>query len=82
MIRIRFADADTERKAIGFLVGRFSCKSFADGTTLIPELALCALARQGFRFMVEGPATYQQWISLGRGSAAANSTSARVDKAG
>jgi hypothetical protein len=70
MIRIRFPNRDAERKAIGFLVGRFSCKSFSDGATLVPESALSALARQGIPFLVEGPATYEQCISAVRDSAA------------
>jgi hypothetical protein len=39
MIRIRFPYPDTERKALGYLAGRFSFKTFADGYTLVPQAA-------------------------------------------
>ncbi|MBW3542819.1 MAG: hypothetical protein KY476_21360 [Planctomycetes bacterium] len=71
MICIHFSDPQTERKAIGFLFGRFSCKSFSDGKTLVPEAALAALAREGISFIVEGPATYQQCIPTVRDSSPA-----------
>lgn len=60
MIRIRFPDAATERRALGYLAGRFSFKSWADGVTLVPDQALPALAREGIPFSVDGPATYEQ----------------------
>ena len=69
MIIIRFKDAEAERKAIGYLVGRFPCKSHADGDTLIPEAALPHLAVEGIAFTVIGPATYEQLAPL-RNSAA------------
>ena len=62
MIRIRFSDSQTERRALGFLAGRFSFKSWADGDTVVPETALAALAVQGIPFAVQGPATYEQSI--------------------
>ena len=52
MVQVRFPDAETERKALGFLAGRFSFKSFDDGTTLVPNRALSYLAAQGIRFTV------------------------------
>lgn len=63
MIRIRFPDPASERRALGYLAGRFSFKSWADGVTLVPDYALPALAREGLPFMVEGPATYEQIVS-------------------
>ncbi|HTU20007.1 MAG TPA: hypothetical protein VMG10_18225 [Gemmataceae bacterium] len=63
MIRIRFSDDGSERKALGFLLGRFSFKSWANGITLVPDHALPALAREGILFIVEGPATYEQIIA-------------------
>ena len=60
MIQIRFPDPDMERKAIGFLAGRFSFKTFADGLTLVPESALPRMISAGITFIVEGPAAYQQ----------------------
>jgi hypothetical protein len=62
MIRIRFPDAASERRALGYLAGRFSFKSWASGETLVPEAALPALAVEGIRFSVEGPATYDHLI--------------------
>ncbi|HKB37651.1 MAG TPA: hypothetical protein VKD72_14485 [Gemmataceae bacterium] len=54
MILIRFPDAASERRALGYLAGRFSFKSWASGETLVPEAALSALAVEGIRFAVEG----------------------------
>jgi hypothetical protein len=66
MIRIRFNDEANKRRALGFLAGRFSFKSFATGEMLVPEFALPALAREGISFTVEGPATYEQITSAFR----------------
>lgn len=60
MISIRFPDPELERKALGFLVGRFAFKNYADGHTLVPETALSHLAREGISFTVEGPVPDQQ----------------------
>jgi hypothetical protein len=56
-IKLRFPDPESERKALGFLAGRFSFKTFHDGSTLVPETALSHLALAGLRFTVEGRAT-------------------------
>jgi hypothetical protein len=66
MIRIRFTDDAAKCRALGFLAGRFSFKSWATGEMLVPEFALPALAREGISFLVEGPATYEQLISAVR----------------
>jgi hypothetical protein len=63
MIRIRLTDDTAKRRALGFLAGRYSFKSWATGEMLVPEYALPALAREGIAFIVEGPATYEQLIS-------------------
>jgi hypothetical protein len=63
MIRIHFTDDAAKRRALGFLAGRYSFKSWATGAMLVPEFALSALAREGIPFVVEGPATYEQIIS-------------------
>jgi hypothetical protein len=60
MIRIRFPDAKAERRALGYLVGRFSFRSWANGETLVPETALAAMAVEGIPFVVEGPASYER----------------------
>jgi hypothetical protein len=66
MIRIRFADDSAKRRALGFLAGRFSFKSWATGEMLLSAQALPALAREGISFIVEGPATYEQIIAAVR----------------
>ena len=58
LIRIRFADREAKRAALGFLGGRFSSTSYHTGEILVVEDALEALAVQGISFTVEGPATY------------------------
>jgi hypothetical protein len=50
MIRIRFPDAETEKRALGFLAGRFSFRSWSNGETLVPSAALAALALAGIQF--------------------------------
>ena len=62
MITIRFADDETKRKGLGFLVGRYSFKSHASGEVLVPSAALSALAMEAISFTVEGPATYGQAV--------------------
>ena len=54
MVRIRFADADSKRRALGFLPGRFSFRSWATGEMHVPEAALPYLAVEGIAFTVEG----------------------------
>jgi hypothetical protein len=71
MIKIRFDDEAIERKALGWLAGRFSFRTFSTGVTLVPEYALPFLAREGFKFSVEGPASYEQIISAIRNPPAA-----------
>src|SRR5262245_6079788 len=62
MIIIRFHDPASERKALGYLAGRFSFKSWSNGATAVPEAALPNLAREGIRFVVEGPASYERLL--------------------
>lgn len=62
MIIIRFPDDASERRALGWLVGRYSFKTWSNGETLVPNAALPALAVEGIRFIVEGPATYERLI--------------------
>ena len=62
MIIIRFSDDGSKRRALGWLAGRFSFKSWATGEMLVPEEALAYLAREGIRFQVEGPPKYEQAI--------------------
>jgi len=71
MIRIHFTDLEAKRRALGFLAGRFSFKSWATGEMIVPEPALASLATEGISFIVEGPATYEQIISAFRSPPAA-----------
>jgi len=68
MIRIRFPDPASERRALGYLAGRYSFKSWADGVTGVPDYALPPLAREGIPFIVDGPATYEQIVPAVRTS--------------
>jgi hypothetical protein len=70
MILIRFSDPEPKRRALGYLTGRFSFKSWASGEMAVPEAALPYLAREGISFIVEGPATYERIISAVRNSPA------------
>lgn len=58
-ILIRFPDQESERKALGKLIPRFSGKSWATGETAVPTQALGFLAEQGIQFTVIGPAPYE-----------------------
>ena len=70
MIIITFADDGSKQRALGYLTGRFSFKSWATGEMMVPEEALPHLAHEGIQFTVEGPATYEQRIPTVRDSAA------------
>lgn len=70
MIIIRFSDAEAERRALGFLAGRFSFKSWSTGELMVPEQALGSLATEGISFFVEGPAKYDQLAATVRNPAA------------
>jgi hypothetical protein len=71
MVLIRFPDADAKRRALGYLPGRFSFKSWASGEMLVPEAALAYLAVEGIQFTVQGPATYEQRVPAVRNPPAA-----------
>ena len=70
MIIIRFTDDADKRRAMGWLAGRFSFKSWSGGQMLVPESALAQLALQGITFISEGPATYEQILASLRDPAA------------
>jgi hypothetical protein len=55
-ILIRFPDKETESRALGKLIPRFSGKSWSSGETAVPSPALSMLAEQGIPFTVVGPA--------------------------
>src|SRR5207247_2613055 len=64
VIIIRFHDEATQKRALGFLIGRFSGHSWATGEVAVPEEALVPMAREGILFVVEGPATHERILSL------------------
>jgi hypothetical protein len=68
MITITFPDRATEKKALAFLLGRFSGRILKSGEHLVPEAALEALADQNVPFAVKGKATYDQHVAAIRGA--------------
>jgi hypothetical protein len=68
MVTIVFADRETEKKALAFLLGRFSGRVLRSGEHLVPEAALEALADQNIPFTVKGKTTYEQQMAAIRGS--------------
>jgi hypothetical protein len=69
MVTITFPDRETEKRALAFLLGRFSGRVLNSGEHLIPEAALEALADQNIPFMVKGKTTYEQQMAAIRGLA-------------
>lgn len=72
MILIRFQDDASKRRALGWLAGRFSFKSWSGQQMLVPEAALAPLAMEGIPFASEGPASYEQILASVRDPAAAS----------
>ena len=70
MVAITFADRETEKRALAFLIGRFSGRVLRSGEHLVPEAALEALADQDIPFAVKGKASYEQQMAAFRGAAA------------
>jgi hypothetical protein len=60
MIVITFPDRQTEMRALGFLLGRFSGRVLQSGEHLVPEAALEALADQNIPFFVTGENTHER----------------------
>jgi len=69
MVTITFSYRETEKRALAFLIGRFSGRVVRSGEHLVPEAALEALADQNIPFTVRGKATYEQQMAALRGSA-------------
>jgi len=68
MVAITFTDRETEKRALAFLLGRFSGRVLRSGEHLVPEAALEALADQSIPFTVKGKATYEQQMAALRGA--------------
>ena len=69
MVTITFPDRETEKRALAFLLGRFSGRVLRSGEHLVPEAALEALADQNIPFSVIGRTTYEQQVAAIRGPA-------------
>ena len=69
MVVITFPDELTEKKAIGFLLGRFSGKILKNGEHIVPEAALEALAEENLSFTVIGKASYEKQVAALRSAA-------------
>lgn len=67
MVTIIFPDRETEKRALAFLLGRFSGRVLGTGEHLVPEAALEALADQNIPFTVKGKTTYEQQMAAIRG---------------
>ena len=70
MVMITFENRETERKALAFLLGRFSGRVLKTGEHIVPETALEALAERNFVFTVKGKASYEQQIAAIRSPSA------------
>lgn len=71
MVTITFADRETEKRALAYLLGRFSGRVLRSGEHLVPQAALEALADQNIQFTVKGKTTYEQQVAAIRDSAPA-----------
>jgi hypothetical protein len=69
MVTITFPDRETERRALAYLLGRFSGRVLRSGEHIVPEAALEALADQNIPFTVKGKATYAEQLAALRGVA-------------
>jgi len=72
MITIVFAEGEAEKRALAFLLGRFSGHVLRSGEHLVPEAALAALADQNIPFTVKGKTTYEQQMAAIRDSASSS----------
>jgi len=69
MVIVRFDAAEEERRALGWLAGRFSFKTWENGDLMVHEQVLPYLAREGIAFRVQGQATYEHFRPTLRDSA-------------
>jgi hypothetical protein len=69
MVVITFPDSETQKKALGFLLGRFSGTVLKSGEHIVPEAALAALAQQNIKFTAHGKASYEQQVAALRSAA-------------
>ena len=64
MIAITFADHETEKTALAYLLGRFSGRVLRTGEDLVSEAVLEALAHQNIPFTVQGKSNYEQQLPM------------------
>jgi len=69
MVTIIFPDRNTEKRALAFLLGRFSGRVLRSGEHLVRDAALEAPAYQNIPFTVKGNTTYEQQMAAIRGAA-------------
>jgi hypothetical protein len=62
MVIVRFDDVEAEKRALGWLAGRFSFKTWANGDLMVNERVLPHLAREAIPFRVTGPASYEHFV--------------------
>jgi hypothetical protein len=56
-VTITFPDREVEKRALAFLIGRFSGRALRSGEHIVPEATLEALADENIPFTVQGKAT-------------------------
>ena len=78
MVIVRFPNVEARRRALAYLLGRFSGKSWASGEVMVPEPALPHIAAEGISFTVEGPATYERILRLNQLSGKAKTDKKRA----
>ena len=69
MVVITFPDQQTQTKARGFLLRRFSGTVLDTGEHIFPEAAMIALAEANIPFTVLGTATYEKQVAALRSAA-------------
>jgi hypothetical protein len=69
MLTITSPDRATEKRALAYLLGRFSCRVIRSGEHLVPEAALEGLADQNIPFTVKGKTSFEQQAAALRGDA-------------
>jgi hypothetical protein len=69
MVIITFSDRETQKRALGFLLGRFSGQALRSGELIVPEAAMAALANQNIPFTVHGKASYEKQVAALRSAA-------------
>jgi hypothetical protein len=69
MVVVTFPSRAIAKKAVGFLLGRFSGRVLKSGEVIIPEAALEALAERGIPFTMKGKASYEKQVAALRSAA-------------